>query len=236
MNEFLVDAFKKAPSGDSLSKKIYDILFEAILEQRLQPGDILIETQIADILNISRTPCREAINKLEMEGLVERIPNKGTVITTVSKEDLKEITSMLSVLQGLAARFATENATKDFLEKLKMNIEEIKFHTRNKDFPIKYIAEKNKIFHNLILEMTGQKRLTSTINNLHDQIKRARGTSMSIPDRRKKAIQQHEALYEEIKSGNVDKAEEVMKTHILEWGQVLIKLENNQEEKAKAIK
>ena len=64
MNEFLIDAFKKAPSGDSLSKKIYDILFEAILEQRLQPGDILIETQIADILDISRTPCRVAINKL----------------------------------------------------------------------------------------------------------------------------------------------------------------------------
>jgi len=142
MKHFLFDAFENTSKGDPLSKKIYEVLYETILERQLKPGDVLIESKIADLLDISRTPCREAINKLATEGFVERIPNKGAVITGISKEDIKEITLMISVLQGLAVRCASQKADDSFLEEIKVNIDETKFHYQNKNFPIKYLAEK----------------------------------------------------------------------------------------------
>jgi DNA-binding GntR family transcriptional regulator len=224
-NNFLINAFKSAPSDNSLSTKIYDILYEAILERKLEPGDVLVESKIANLLNISRTPCREAINKLETKRFIERVPNKGAIITEISEEDIKEITMLISVLQGLAVRFAIEQATESFLENLKMNIEETKLYEKTDFFPMRYLEDKNKKFHNLILEMSKKKHLISIVNDLYDQINRCRGTSMSIPERRKKAIKQHERMYKLIKNKDTKNAEKMMKKHIIEWGETLIELE-----------
>ena len=92
----------------SLRGKIFNILRQQILDGKYLPGDSLIETKLAEELGVSRTPIREAIRQLELEGLVDSIPNKGVIVRGISEKDIEDIYTIRKVLEGLAARWAVE--------------------------------------------------------------------------------------------------------------------------------
>ena len=105
-------------------QKIYKILKSQILEGNLEPGTRLIGEKLADQMGVSRTPIREAINHLAVENFVETIPGYGTVVNGISIKDLKEVLQVRGVLEGLAAKLAIENITKEEIEKLEKIIED----------------------------------------------------------------------------------------------------------------
>lgn len=228
IEERLQKEFNSIENGESLSVKIYNLLHNAILRRELKPGDVLVETKLADILNVSRTPVREGIRQLEIEGFVQRVPNKGAVVTGILKEDIKEITLMISVLEGLAARLASEVQDKRLLTEVEIILDEIDFHNNRKPVSIEVLARKNINFHNLIMEMSRRPRLIETLQGLYNQIWRARTTALVVPERRNKAIEDHRAIFNAIKAGDGVKAEEIMRRHILEWGRVLIDMEGTE--------
>ena len=106
----------------SLREKVFKVSRESILEGKYKPGDALRETTIAKELNVSRTPVREAIRQLELEGLVHSIPNKETVVTGVSQEDVQDIFMIRSSLEGMAAKLAAERITPEELGDLEVYI------------------------------------------------------------------------------------------------------------------
>ena len=103
----------------SLEKTIYDALKEGIFSGRFQPGERLVESTLAAQLNVSRTPMREAIKRLEAEKLVEIVPNKGATVVKVSPDDIEEMYEIVGILEGYACSLAISRIESQHIERLK---------------------------------------------------------------------------------------------------------------------
>ncbi|MEW6217749.1 MAG: GntR family transcriptional regulator, partial [Candidatus Bipolaricaulota bacterium] len=112
-----------------LRLKIYDALRLAVMEGVLQPGEEITEGQLAPALGVSRTPVREALQRLETEGWLKRVGGKGLTVTRVSQKDVRDLYLMRSVLEGLAVTLALPNLTDDALKRLKWIVDEMELHT-----------------------------------------------------------------------------------------------------------
>jgi DNA-binding GntR family transcriptional regulator len=196
----------------SLRAKVFKELEEDILNGKFQPGDSLIETKLSDELGVSRTPIREAIRQLELEGLVKTVPNKGAIVLGVSTQDIEDIYTIRMLIEGLAARWAAEKITPEEIEQLKESVELSEFYTNKND--MQHLQKLDSKFHELIYEACKSKPLRHTLSTFHHYIKRARGTSFETPGRAKKALEEHKAILQAIIDRDGDRAEKLTYEHV----------------------
>ena len=153
-----------------------DVVFKnlrtAILRGDFQPGERLMENQLAERMGVSRTPIREAIRKLELEGLVVMVPRKGAEVANITEKDIKDVLEVRATLEGLAIRLACENMQPEDVERL-IQVNQ-KFIQAVADKDNDKVLEWDVAFHDIIFEASGNDKLIQILNNLREQIYRYR--------------------------------------------------------------
>jgi DNA-binding GntR family transcriptional regulator len=199
-------------------KPLRDLVFsamrEAILSGRLKPRERLMEVQLAEEMGVSRTPVREAIRKLELEGLVVMVPRKGAYVAGLTLKDVAEVFEIRSSLEGLAAALAAERITDEEVIILDKILDDIS--TAGEKGDIKTVIKKDMEFHQVLFSASRNDRLAQMINNLKEQIDRFRTQSFSNPIRTKSVLSEHEHILNAIKQGDVENSERLAKEHIYE--------------------
>ena len=197
-------------------KPLREIVFEtlrgAIIDGTLKPGERLMEVQLADDMGVSRTPVREAIRKLELEGLVLMIPRKGAYVSGISSKDIADVFEVRASLESLAASLAAERITEQELEDLNRFMVEVTINAEVGD--LEKVIQSDTDFHEQIYHASRNNRLVQIINNLRDQIQRFRSASLSHPGRIKETLEEHKRLLEAISERNIVRASSLAREHI----------------------
>ncbi|BCN28811.1 GntR family transcriptional regulator [Anaeromicropila herbilytica] len=191
---------------------VFNTLRQAILKGELEPGERLMEIQLADRLGVSRTPIREAIRKLELEGLVVMIPRKGAEVARITEKDLNDVLEVRCSLEELAVELACEKITKEELEALRKSMDDFKAAIHEKDVTIS--AEKDVTFHDIIFQATRNDRLIQILNNLREQMYRYRVEYLKDLESHAILVNEHQEIYDSIEKKDVEKAKESIKKHI----------------------
>ena len=202
------------------SDQAYHEIRDAIMYSRLKPGERLIETEACSVFEIGRTPFREAIRRLQMEGYVDITPNKGAVITGVSIRDIEEIYNIVAVLEGYAAETAALNTTEEDIKKLKSFHEQLIVAGQQKNH--RDWLEKNSLFHAYIPKVADNLHLSKMISSLRDKIYRYRYIAITIPGHIQEYIASHQDILEAISKREPIKAGEAMRRHVFFVRDVLV--------------
>jgi DNA-binding GntR family transcriptional regulator len=209
--ERLVDPIQ-LDSYKPLRELVFETLREAIASGRLKPGQRLMELQLAEDLGVSRTPVREAIRQLELEGLVVMVPRKGAYVAELSLRDMAEVFEMRAALDGLAAALAAERITEEEIDFLERCLLEISDAIARKD--LKACIEADTTFHERLYRASRNMRLAQTIANLREQIQLFRTTSLGRPGRMSLALEEHRQILEAISQRNSKLAHKLAYEHI----------------------
>lgn len=191
---------------------VFNTLRQAILKGELKPGERLMEIQLADRLGVSRTPIREAIRKLELEGLVIMVPRKGAEVAKITEKDLNDVLEVRCALEELAVELACEKITLEEIEKLKIVMDGFKNAIIDKD--VTASVEKDVEFHDIIFHATHNDRLVQMLNNLREQMYRYRMEYLKDEDTHAMLVAEHEAIIKNLEDSNVGKAKDNIKNHI----------------------
>lgn len=198
-----------------LKDKVYFSLKQAIAAMDIYNGNSppkLDERKLADDLNVSRTPIREAITKLEQEGLVEVLPRRGAFVVRMSKKQIIEIIHIWAALESMAARMATEVATDTELATLR---EMLAKHNDNNKFDIDEYSQTNLEFHQKIITLSKCQMLIDMTDALFIHVRAIRRKTIAERDRAVKSIVDHMKIIEAIESRNPNLSEKLVKTHAL---------------------
>ncbi|MDI3480605.1 MAG: hypothetical protein PWQ97_260 [Tepidanaerobacteraceae bacterium] len=199
-------------AGYSLRSKIYHHLKNAILNGVYKPGESLIELKVAKELGVSRTPVREAIRQLELEGLVSSIPNKGVVVEGITEQDVEDIYTIRKMIEGLAARWAAEKISDEQLKEMKDILDLMEFYTEKGE--IDKVSELDTQFHDIIFRACDSRPLESVLTNFHHFIQRARLVSIKSTGRAPVSLEEHRKIYNALASHDPDAAEKAMIRHV----------------------
>lgn len=201
-----------------------DVVFEhlrnSILNGDLKPGERLMEVQLAEQLGVSRTPVREAIRKLELEGLVAMVPRKGAYVADVSVKDVLDVLEVRSVLEGLASYLAAERMTDEEQEELEL----ISYHFKRcvESGDTEGMIEKDMQFHDRILRSTRNNKLIQIAQGLQEQVQRFRITYFSEYNKSNALLTEHQAILEAIANRDALQAQQVSQHHIDMLGNTII--------------
>ena len=196
----------------SLRARVFAELEHSILSGEYKAGDTMNELRLSRDLGVSRTPIREALMQLELEGLVETIQNKGAVVVGVSVKDIEDIYAIRLHIEGFASELATNRITEEELVALEKMIELQEFYIQKDDRD--QIWKLDTDFHKLIYEASGNRPLRAMLTNFHNQIQRGRGLSLHAPGRAVKAVEEHRQILEAIKNRDAQKARELTTEHV----------------------
>lgn len=202
----------KLDSYQPLREVVCETLREAIRKGVLQPGERLMEIQLAEELGVSRTPVREAIRKLELEGYVVMMPRRGTYVASLSIRDINEVFEIRTSLDSLASGLAAERITAEELERLERLLVSIGEYIDQND--MEKIVETDTEFHDLLYQASRNARLVGIIFNLRDQLTRFRTISMRYPGRLQETLEEHRRLVEAIAQGDVELAQRAAEKHM----------------------
>lgn len=208
---------------------VFNTLRKAILTGELKPGERLMEIHLANKLGVSRTPIREAIRKLELEGLVTMIPRRGAEVAQITEKSLKDVLEVRRALDALCAELACTRITDAEMEHLKEACAEFEKATQQKDVAV--IAKADVALHDIIVAATGNQRLVQLVNNLAEQMYRYRFEYIKDKSQHEKLIEEHRIIYESILNKNCEAAARAAKLHIDNQESSIIKqirLENKQ--------
>jgi DNA-binding GntR family transcriptional regulator len=199
-------------SNLSLGNQAYQEVKKIILDGQVTPGQKLNEGELAKALGISRTPVREAINRLEKEGLVEVFPQRGAFVIQLSQDDIFELFLIREKLEGLAAYLAAEKADDATLTKLEACLQGFEEPFGERD--IQRYAREDFKFHQTLVTLSGGKRLMKLISTLHDHIRIFRLTAVGSSARMKISLQEHYDIIDALRRRNPEESEEKMRRHI----------------------
>lgn len=229
-NDFTVTMDEFLPLRDV----VFNTLRKAILTGELKPGERLMEIHLANRLGVSRTPIREAIRKLELEGLVIMIPRRGAEVAQITEKSLKDVLEVRRALDALCVELACERITEEGKAKLREACSEFEKATKTGD--VTAIAEADVALHDIIVEATGNARLIQLINNLSEQMYRYRFEYIKDESRHEKLVEEHRMIYESIIEKDKEKAAKAAKLHIDNQEKSIIRqirLERSQQEERK---
>ena len=201
----------------SLREITYDALKESLLKMDLSDPascERLDERNLSEKLGISRTPLREAINRLVFEGFLKVIPRKGIYVVRKTKAEVVEILLIRSVLEGLAARLATKHATEKDIIGMKRIFSP--FSSKDIEAHLLEYGKANIEFHELVLKASQSKMLIEQANTLFDHMKWIRARAVGFADRQNKMHKEHLQILEAIEKRKPDLAERNMRQHIHE--------------------
>lgn len=198
----------------SLRGRVFNRLREDILAGNYEEKEELKEAAISKELGVSRTPVREALRQLELEGLVTIIPNKGAYVNGITAKDIYDIYVIRSYLEGLCAKWACENITKEQLEELEEIVYLSKFHIEKEHWD--QIFELDNRFHLLLYEACGSKVLEHILSDYHHYVERVRKNTLSSQERARKASEEHGAILEALKQKDEETADRLANEHIVQ--------------------
>ena len=191
---------------------VYNTLREAILKGELKPGERLMELQLASKLGVSRTPIREAIRMLELEGLAVTIPRKGAEVAKMTVKDMEDVLEVREALDELAAKIACNKITEEQLQTLSKVKDAFEESTKTTD--IKQIAMYDEKFHDVIYESTGNVRQVNLLNNLREQIYRYSVEYLKNVEAYPRLIEEHETILKALQDRNQELVVEAMRDHV----------------------
>lgn len=197
----------------SLRGRVFHKLREDILNGKYKENDELREVAIGEELGVSRTPVREAFRQLELEGLIQIVPNKGAYVTGITRKDVQDIYMIRSLLEGLCARWATENITDEQMAEMEENIFLSKFHAEKGHYD--QLAELDNRFHEIMYEACNSKMLEHQLRDFHQYVLRVRKKTLSNVSRGNKSNEEHEMIMEAIKAKDADRAEALANAHMI---------------------
>ncbi|PYI50881.1 GntR family transcriptional regulator [Paenibacillus flagellatus] len=211
----------------NISEELVKYIKQQIIGGELNPGDRIVETKLARELGVSQTPVREAIRHLHGEGIITIVPNKGPMVRTLDMKDVFEIYSVRSMLEGLAIRLATRNATDEQIAELESFYEQMK--RKLHDDSVKFLLHDSSHIHRTIIEMSNHTRLISMYQSISFQISlvnRLLGTKST----KRKEVDEHLELIEALKRRDPDHAEETMRRHIFRSYREFVQLNEQKEQ------
>lgn len=195
-----------------LREVVFETIREAIISGYLRPGERLMEVQLAEEMGVSRTPVREAIRKLELEGFLVMMPRKGAYVAGISMKDIADVFEIRASMESLAAGLAAERITEEELENLKQILVSVAESADHND--LDGIVHTDTDFHDIIYKASRNDRLIQIINNLMEQIQRFRATSLAFPGRMKVTVEEHRKLVEAIANRDVSLAKALAQEHV----------------------
>lgn len=191
---------------------VFNTLRQAILKGELAPGERLMEISLAERLGVSRTPIREAIRKLELEGLVLMIPRKGAEVAKISEKNLRDVLEVRRSLEELATELACQRMSEEEIVLLEVSQEAFRIAIASGDAMV--IAETDEKYHDIIYFGTGNIRLIQMLNNLREQMYRYRLEYIKDEDKRQVLLIEHEHILKAIKCRHVKEAKDAIREHI----------------------
>lgn len=207
-HEFNVNMNEYLPLRDV----VFNTLRQAILKGELEPGERLMEIQLAERLGVSRTPIREAIRKLELEGLVLMIPRKGAEVAKISEKSLRDVLEVRRSLEELAIELACSRMTEEDIQELEQAQETFRAAVKQGDAMT--IAESDEHYHDIIYNGTGNTRLVQILNNLREQMYRYRLEYIKDADKRQILLVEHDQILKAMKTRHVAEAKSAAREHI----------------------
>jgi len=199
----------------SVREKTYDFLKEKVLSGTFSPGERLTEEYLAAELGVSRTPIREALHKLELEGLVRALETRGFCVSQDSREEIGEIFEIRKILEGYALRYVCEHVKKETLNRLDAIIakSEKAYQNQKIDAVFKYNTQFHDTLHGLI---THKPRLLGLIVDLRQYVLRYRKDTLQHMDGARRSIDGHHKIMMALRLGDPGLCERVMREHIQE--------------------
>jgi DNA-binding GntR family transcriptional regulator len=196
----------------SIRRKIYDHLREQLLNGEIPPHEHLVEAKIAKEIGTSRTPIREALHSLELEGLIESIPRVGYVVKTINEDEVDEICEIRAAIEGVGACWAMEKSPQRLIEDLRKNISVSEEKAAQGD--PKAFVELDAQFHEIIARYSGSKRLEELGQTLRRHMLRYRIQSIYLTENVSRAIQGHKGILEAIEKGHLEEVNKAIKVHL----------------------
>jgi DNA-binding GntR family transcriptional regulator len=189
---------------------LYDYLRQAILDGTLEVNERLVEGTIATAASVSRTPVREALGKLEVDGLVKSTP-RGTVVGVFSMDELSDLCSVRETLEGMASQVSA--TTMSEMEVLSLERVNHAYEEATRTADIRRLVELNHAFHEAIWQGSRNRYLADRLRTLRSQIERIQETTLAIPARREDAMREHAEILQAIREHDQERAERVTRQH-----------------------
>lgn len=199
--------------NSSLRIRVFNAIENAILSGEYKDGESLNELKISNELGVSRTPVREALMQLELEGLVRNIPNKGAVVVGVTEKDIEDIYAIRIRIEGLAANLAASKINDEELKALEKIADLQEFYLFKND--TEQILKLDGDFHKIIYEASRSRPLRFMLTYFHNYIRHARDISVQAQGRAEKTVAEHRAILEAIRSRDAVLAEKLTAEHII---------------------
>lgn len=190
----------------------FNTLRQAILTGELKPGERLMEIRLADKLGVSRTPVREAIHKLALEGLVTMVPRHGAEVAQITEKSMNDVLEVRRALDALCAELACDRITEDELTALKLACDHFEQCVAVKD--TRKIAQADVALHDIIAQATGNQRLIQLIHNLSEQMYRYRFEYIKDSSQHERLVEEHRVIYQSLVEKDKEAVSQAAKTHI----------------------
>ena len=210
---------------------VFNTLRQAILKGELKPGERLMEVALADRLGVSRTPIREAMRKLELEGLVVMVPRRGAQVASITEKDLNDVLEVRIALENMAIEKACERMTEEDMESLFLASRS--FERVMSEGDLVQMAEADEAFHEMIYKAAGNERLNQVLSNLREQMYRYRMEYLKGKETRNQLLSEHQELTRALRERNVRKAQEISFTHLDNQRKAIIQSIRNQQKEGK---
>ncbi len=191
---------------------VFNALRRAILRGELKPGERLMEIQLANKLGVSRTPIREAIRKLELEGLVLMVPRKGAEVAEITEKNLRDVLEVRCALEELAVQLACDRIDPERMQQLLDAAAHFRDILGTAD--ITELGEADEAFHDVIFQATDNRRLIQLLNNLREQMYRYRIEYLKKKECYPQLLEEHAAIIQAIREHDKAKATEITVQHI----------------------
>lgn len=207
-----MDLFDQRKENRSLTSIIFDRIREEILNNKYRVGEKIVEAKLAEELGVSRTPVREALKQLELDGLVENIPNRGVIVKGITSQDIADIYTIRMEIEGIAAKWCVERMDDTHIDTLKEIFELMEFYTFKKD--VEKCFELNTKFHETIYMATKSRYLEHVLKDFQIFMKATRIKSLKMEGRMEDSLEEHKLILESIINKDVELAIERIKKHI----------------------
>lgn len=207
-----MDLLDQKKENRSLTSIIFEKIREDVLNGRYETGEKIVEAKLAEELGVSRTPVREALKQLELDGLVENIPNRGVIVKGISDQDIDDIYTIRMAIEGIAAKWSVERMDPSELQNMLDIYELMEFYTFKKD--VDKIFELNTRFHEMIYQATKSRYLEHVLKDFQIFIKSTRNESLKSEGRLEEALAEHKLIVDAFARRDVDSAVEHIVNHV----------------------
>lgn len=200
-------------SSMSLTDEMANVIRERILKGEYHIGERLKENHIAEELKVSRTPIREALKQLEKEGLIESVPNRGSFVLGLTKQDIEDIYAVRAAVEVLAAEWAVSRITDEEIVELQEVFELMEFYTKKQNSG--KVLDLNKEFHQIIYQASGSRFLSQMLNSYQEYVEKTRKATVYCSKNLPLILEEHRNIMEAICKRDARLAMDRLSAHLL---------------------